>query len=166
MKWIMRTLTRRRHVGLGTWHQRFAPVEPHWYWQHPSGAERLRRHADPPPHGTSGLLEIPLSVVPFVRFPFYGTITQILGPRWFAGALAAVRHQPLAINYGLHALELAATGPGEDLGMLSGVPGYGKDGGRKSAVLHETLRQLSIGSTFITLAELAALHGRERAAAA
>jgi hypothetical protein len=116
----------------------------------------------PPPAGTPGLLELPLTIVPPLRFPFYGTITQILGPRWFAMALAAVRRRRQAINYELHALELGATGPAEDLAALGDVPGYGKDGARKAAVLRDTLRQLAAGSTFVTLAELAALWTADR----
>jgi hypothetical protein len=169
MKWIMRALTRRRHVGLGNWRHRLAPKMPHWYWRPPGVAGPLQRRTDPPPEGTPGLLELPLTVVPLLRFPFYGTITQILGPRWFAGALAAVRRRPQAINYEMHALELAATGPAEDLAVLgSVVPGYGKAGAQKAAVLRETLGQLATGSTFVTLAELAALHtaGRREGAAA
>ncbi len=170
MKWIICALARRRRVGLGTWQQRFAPVAPHWYSQPTNGmgtgSRTLRRNAEPPPAGTPSLLELPLSVVPPLRFPFYGTITQILGPRWFAYALAAVRRQPQAINYELHALELAATGSGEDLAELGNVPGYGKEGAQKAAVLRETLRQLAIGSTFVTLAELAALWAARRPALA
>lgn len=162
MKWIIRSLTFRRHVGLGTWRHRFAPTKPHWYWR-ADGAEALRRSTTPPPAGTPSLLELPLSIVPFLRFPFYGTITQILGPRWFGMALAAVRRQPLAINYELHALELAGTGPAEDLAELGYVPGYGKDSARKAAVLRDSLRQLAAGSTFVPLAELATLCAAERA---
>ena len=162
MKWIIQALARRRHVGLGTWRHRLASTTPHWYWRTPGGARPLRRHPGPPPEGTPGLLELPLTLVPPLRFPFYGTITQILGPRWFAGALAAVRRRPQAINYELHALELASTGPAEDLAVLGDVPGYGKDGARKAAVLRETVRQLASGSTFVTLGELATLHAAGR----
>lgn len=165
MKWIIRTLTWRPWVGLGTWRDRFAPVTPHWYTRTP-GARRLHRSFDPPPSGTPGILELPLSIVPILRFPFYGTITQILGPRWFAGALAAVRRRHLAINYGLHALELAETGKSEDLAELGYVPGYGKDSARKAAVVRDTLHQLAAGSTFVPLAELAARCAAERASAA
>ncbi len=156
MKWIIRALTGRWHVGLGEWRHRFAPTTPHWYWRPADGAPRLRHGTEPPPDVPS-LLELPLSIVPLVRFPFYGTITQILRPHWFAWALAAVRRQRQAINYELHALELGATGPAEDLAELGYVPGYGKDGARKAAVLRDTLGQLAAGSTFITLSELAAL---------
>jgi peptidoglycan/xylan/chitin deacetylase (PgdA/CDA1 family) len=165
MKWIIRALARRRRVGLGTWSQRFAAATPHWYWRATHGAPALRRAVGPPPAGIPGLLELPLTTVPPLRFPFYGTITQILGPRWFAWALAAVRRQPQAINYELHALELGATGPAEDLAALRNVPGYGKDGARKAAVLRDTLHQLAAGSTFVTLAELAALWAADQAPA-
>lgn len=157
MKWIMRSLTWRRHVGLGTWSHRFAPTSPHWYWRSSSGASTLERGATPPSAGTPSLVELPLSIVPGIRFPFYGTITQILGSRWFGMALAAIRRRPQAINYSLHALELAPTGRAEDLGNLGVVPGYGKSSGRKAAVMRATLGQLAAGSTFITLSELAAL---------
>ncbi len=164
MKWIIRALARRRRVGLGTWRHRLAPAAPHWYSRADAGAG-LRREAAPPPDGIPSLLELPLSIVPPLRFPFYGTITQILGPRWFAYALAAVRRRPQAINYELHALELAETGRAEDLATLGAVPGYGKDGAQKASVLHDTLRQLAVGSTFVTLAELAALWTTKRAPA-
>jgi len=162
MKWIIVALARRRRVGLGTWEHRFAPATPHWYWRTGSGARALTRNAAPPPAGTPNLLELPLTMAP-LRFPFYGTITQILGPRWFARALAAIRRRPHAINYELHALELAATGPSEDLAELGNVPGYGKEGAHKADVLQNTLRQLATGSTFVTLAELAALCAAGRA---
>jgi hypothetical protein len=162
MKWIIRALARRWRVGLGTWRQRLGPKTPHWYWRTSEGEPRLRCGAAQPPRDVPSLLELPLTIVPPLRFPFYGTITQILGPRWFAWALAAVRRQAQAINYELHALELAATGAGEDLAALGSVPGYGKDGARKAAVLRDTVRQLAAGSTFVTLAQLAELWNADR----
>jgi hypothetical protein len=157
MKWIIQALARRRQVGLGTWDHRVAPTAPHWYWHARDGAAALQRGAARPAAGTPSLLELPLTMVPPIRFPFYGTITQILGPRWFGMALAAIRRRPQAINYELHALELGDTGPAEDLAALRSVPGYGKDGARKAAVLRATLAELAAGSTFVTLAELATL---------
>jgi peptidoglycan/xylan/chitin deacetylase (PgdA/CDA1 family) len=171
MKWIIHALARRRKVGLGTWRHRFAPRRPHWYGLRaaPSAggdgpAARAqpplaRRLPGPPADGTPALLELPLSLVPPVRFPFYGTITQILGPRWFRWAAARVRALGEPINYELHALELAATGRDEDLAALRKVPGYGEDGARKAAVLRATLPVLAADAECVPLVELAARLG-------
>lgn len=130
-----------------------------------SATPRARRVTGTPTAATAALLELPLTLVPPLRFPFYGTITQILGPRWFAHALRRVRSQPGAINYELHALELASAAGDEDLAALRKVPGYGESGERKAAVLRATLPLLARAAESITLAELAARHGAKVPAA-
>jgi len=52
-----------------------------------------------------GLVEMPVSVLPFLRLPFLGTTHFAFGPAAFDLAWRAARRLPF-LNYGLHAIEL------------------------------------------------------------
>jgi len=160
MKWIVGLKARRLRVGLGSWHHGLADRAPHFY-QHRDGrlvsCRRPREDAEP------ALVELPLSVVPPLRFPFYGTITQILGPRGFRASLRLLRREGLPINYSLHAAEVTsllsgsaspAGGPGRN-GSTAWVPGYGASVEERRRLLRETLGTLTQGARSIPLAELA-----------
>lgn len=136
MKWIVRAKTRRWRVGLGELAHSWAPRAPHRFGT-----------------GEETLLEIPLTVLPWLRFPFWGTITQILGERAFSWALRSLRRDGLPINYGLHAAEVVAMGSGPDGGER--VPGYGSDVAARRRRLRATLGEMVQGLECRTLAEVA-----------
>lgn len=142
MKGVARLAARRWHVGLGRLRDGFAPRGPH-VWYRLNG--RLRRSG----RATGGpcLVELPLSVVSWARWPFYGTITQHWGVRVFSWSLGRLRRGALPIHYSLHAQELAPT-PAE-------VPGYASTPDERREVLRDSLLQLVHGSRCRTLAELA-----------
>jgi hypothetical protein len=144
MKWIVRLKARRWRVGLGELGHAWAPRAPHFY-----GPGGLRLAA---PEGET-LLELPLTVLPFLRFPFWGTITQILGEGPFRRAMALLRRDGLPINYGLHAAEVVAMGSGAD--GAERVPGYGADVTARRQRLRATLAEMVRGLDCCTLAEVA-----------
>lgn len=136
MKWIVRAKTRRWRVGLGELAHSWAPRAPHVFGS-----------------GEQSLLELPLTVLPWLRFPFWGTITQILGERAFGFALRALRRDGLPINYGLHAAEVVAMGSAAHGGER--VPGYGSDVVARRKRLRATLAEMVEGLECRTLAEVA-----------
>ncbi len=136
MKWIVRAKARRWRVGLGELAHTWAPRTPHLHGG-----------------GDTTLLELPLTVLPWLRFPFWGTITQILGERPFTLAMRLLRREGLPINYGLHAAEVVAMGSGSDGGEK--VPGYGSDVTARRQRLRSTLTEMVRGLDCVPLAEVA-----------
>lgn len=157
MKAVIRWKARRWNVGLGRPFHGFSPKAPRFHWRRGRGiASGAHPGAEP------ALLELPLSVVPGLRFPFYGTITQILTGRFgeapFRWSLAAVRRSPLPLSYELHALELGTPEGGdaaEEAALLRAVPGYGASAEAKREVLRRTLGLLAEDTRPLTLEALA-----------
>ena len=56
--------------------------------------------------GRADIVELPLTVTPFLRLPFYGTSIMALGEKYFDLAFAKVKNRPF-INYTFHAFEMA-----------------------------------------------------------
>ncbi len=139
MKWRVQLSARRRHVGLGRLAQAFGRRRPH----------RVER-------GSTRLIELPLAVLPGLRVPFYGTMTQFLGPGFFRAGLAVLRRGSAPINYSLHAAEITPLEPAGE--SLARVPGYGRPIAERRRLLADTLAELADGAESVTQAELA---GRE-----
>lgn len=150
MKWAVQLKARRWRVGLGRFLHGFAERRPHLCWRQ-DGKVRCGPRAG----GRPTLVELPITVLPWLRFPFYGTITQVLGPRLFPLALAAARAGGQAINYGMHAAEVAPLMARDVAGRGGLVPGYGSPVESRRAWVRESLRLLCAGAEGITLAELA-----------
>ncbi len=150
MKWVIQWKARRWRVGLGkVWHG-WGRRRPYFVFRrHGTLAESRRRPAGP------CLVELPLSVVPGLRFPFYSTISQIVGERGFRLGLAALRLGRLPINYSLHAAEVASLAATE-AELHRAVPGYAAPVGLRRARLEATLAALVAGGRSVTLAQLAA----------
>lgn len=150
MKWVIQWRARRWHVGLGrVWHG-WGRRRPYFLFRQGAALRESRRR----PRGPH-LVELPLSVVPGVRFPFYGTISQILPERWFRLCLAALRRGRLPINYSLHAAEVASLEAAE-AELCRSVPGYAAPVAQRRARLAATLAAVVAGARSLTLAELAA----------
>lgn len=156
MKVLVQLRARRRRVGLGTWRHLLADRAPHFVWR---DRGRLRTGRRPPgPAAGPSLVELPLAVVPGLRLPLYGTVTQAFGVGAFRAALALLRRGRLPVNYAIHAYELAGGDSSVAAGAGGGgaVPGYGASVERRAAVLRRSLQLLAAGSRPVTLAELAA----------
>ncbi|HEX4954516.1 MAG TPA: polysaccharide deacetylase family protein [Thermoanaerobaculia bacterium] len=139
MKWLVQLSGRRWHVGLGGLAHAVQPRRP--FAIEGQGAR---------------LVELPLAVLPGLRLPFYGTMTQSLGHAFFRAGLAVLRRGSAPINYSLHAAEIT---PLERRGgSLARVPGYGRPIAERRRLLAATLAELVAGAESVTQAELA---GRE-----
>lgn len=129
-KWVVRWRSRRWRVGLGTWRLQWGSAEP-----------RLMEVGD------GRLTELPLSVLPPWRFPFYGSMTQARGLAWFRRGLDRLRRRSRPIHYSLHLQELAET--------PKGVPGYEKSPAERKEILSKSLALLADGSRCLRLTDLA-----------
>jgi hypothetical protein len=76
----------------------FAPARP--YFPRRDRIYRPRSGADGP-----GVVEIPLSMVPLVRLPFYATLMRMLGPRFFDMCVRIYGRRPL-LHVMFHAIDL------------------------------------------------------------
>ncbi len=145
MKWIIRWKSKRWNVGLGTMRQSMGRRTPHFLWRK---GRRLER-GDRPPFKDPFLVEFPLTVVPPLRFPFYGTITQIRGLSWFESSLRKLGTEGEVINYSIHAAELL------DPKTMGVVPGYGSPLRQRRDLLQQSLGLLAQGNQSLTLGQWA-----------
>lgn len=137
-----------------------APITP--YRADPATMRPLRRAVGAA--GGAGIWEIPMAVVPGLRFPLIGTSLHLLGGRGFEALYPLVRrtHGQL-LNLEFHALDfMDATDPGvEDL--VGVQPDLGIAWPVKRALYARVFRQLAQHYAFVTLA--AATLALERAPA-
>lgn len=137
VRWRARRFLWKEPAGLGSWIQGFRDKRP----------RSITLGAPKNGQDTRSLVELPLSVVPWTRRPFYGSFTQKLGLGWFERGLKRLREGNLPINYSIHLQELAETPPG--------VPAYEKPPEERIAILTQSLARLAEGSECIPLKELA-----------
>jgi hypothetical protein len=83
--------TPAERTTLGQWSYMFAPLRPYR-----TDAQRLGRR------GTGGVVELPLSVVPGVRAPFWATFLLATGPVVFRTCYRAIRAAGLPLHYMFH----------------------------------------------------------------
>lgn len=57
----------------------------------------------------NGLWEVPMSVTPLLRLPFYQTLAVSLGPRGFARAAHSLLRRPGSLHYVLHGIDFLAS---------------------------------------------------------
>lgn len=76
---------------LGQWNYMFAPLGP--YRASTSGLAR---------RGDSGLVELPLTVVPFLRLPFWATFTLATGFEFFRASYRLLKTTGAAFQYQFH----------------------------------------------------------------
>ncbi|HVN39278.1 MAG TPA: polysaccharide deacetylase family protein [Myxococcota bacterium] len=114
-----RLFVRESDYALGLLRTPLAPARPYWPATH--AIHRRRSDAE---IARGALLEIPVSVTPWLRLPYYGTLWRLLGPGAFAFALRG--HAPArgAAHLMLHLLDLVdwhGTGLGDALERTPGV---------------------------------------------
>lgn len=96
-KLVHKTLLKKRdHVnsGMGEWRTSLAPCQP--YFPH---KEKIHKQAE-----TRNILEIPVSVTPLLRLPFYANFHLLLGKRFFDFSIQSFKQ--FEINYLFHGIEL------------------------------------------------------------
>jgi hypothetical protein len=147
-----------RHAGyqLGSLAAPLAPAHPYV----PS-ATKLHRRAAPAAQGVSSLVEIPVSVVPIVGVPFYGTLMRMLGKRAFDLSLSAFGRRKQVLSYGLHLLDLVRL-DGSSLDVaIRNTPGVGLPFERRRDFTHHVMRRLSKVGEAVPIRELAADYRKE-----
>lgn len=151
MKAVVAWKGRRLRIGLGRFSAGFANAGPHFLARRDGRLHRSRSR----PEGAS-IVELPLAVSSMIRFPFYGTIVQMIGLGPFRRMLRGLRRGSRPVVYELHALELAGGEGSPAPGSLASVPGYGFGLARRATMVVESIAELAEGSRFVTLRELAA----------
>ncbi|HPS03518.1 MAG TPA: polysaccharide deacetylase family protein [Candidatus Sumerlaeota bacterium] len=106
------------HYGNGPVHR--APRTPYFAdlqapWRSLGSLEETVESLLPPPAGS--LLEVPVSVTPFLRLPIHASVSLALGGLWTRFALASVLAGTPVVVYLIHAIDLA------DGNALEGLPG-------------------------------------------
>jgi hypothetical protein len=101
------------------------------------------------------LVEIPVSTVPFIRFPYYHTLRFVLPAAVFQALAAAVRMRRGPLTYAFHAvdfLEVAADGLDPRIGRH---PGMGLPLVQKLRLARESLARLQRSAELLPLRSLA-----------
>jgi hypothetical protein len=141
---------RRADYQLGHLASVFAPPRP--YVPRLDSLHRVRR-----PDGTGGgrILEIPVSVVPVVRLPFYSTLLRRLGPRIFSLLLRVYGHRQPVLHMLFHLIDLADFG-GTSLGRaLARTPGLALPLAARERFTAHAIGALTSMGDAVTLRELA-----------
>jgi hypothetical protein len=139
---------RRSDYQLGSPAAVFAPPRP--YVPRLDSVHRVRGS-----YGHSRILEIPLSIVPVLRIPFYSTFLRRLGPRIFSVLVRTYGRRQPVLHSLYHLIELAdfsGTSLGPALARLPGLALPFATGER--FVMHATGTLASVGNA-VTLRELA-----------
>ena len=145
---------RESNYQLGEWSAVFAPPRPYI----PS-ADRLHREKAPgedaPP-----IVEIPLSVVPGLRVPFYNTLLRLMGRRVFDAFIRAYGRRRSELQVLMHLIDLVDL-DGTSLGRaISNAPGLGVPFERRERFAHHLMSRLAALGEPATLREIAADHRR------
>lgn len=126
----------------------FAPARPFV----PS-RDRLHREArdgDAPP-----IVEIPISVVPGLRFPFYNTLLRLLGRRVFDGFVRIYGRDQRVLHLLMHLIDLVDL-EGSSLGRaIASSPGLGVPFAKRERFVAHAMQRLSEVGEPATLRELA-----------
>jgi hypothetical protein len=92
--------------------------------------------------GKSGITELPLTVTPFLRLPFYGTSVTAFG-KWYFDMAFGMLSRSHFINYTLHAFETAdATRDSVDKRLLH-HPGIRRSLGEKKLLIETVLKRIT-----------------------
>jgi peptidoglycan/xylan/chitin deacetylase (PgdA/CDA1 family) len=146
-----RLFVRENAYQLGLLRAPFAPPRPYW----PAAREIFRERRNGDFSGTE-VLEIPVTVTPLARLPYYGTLWRLLGPRAFTAALRLHRPSRGAAHLLLHLLDLVDW-QGTSLGSaLERTPGVGISFARRRRFVEEACAALQARGEPATLRDVAA----------
>jgi len=151
---------RRSDYQLGHLASVFAPPRPYV-----PRLDRLHRARRPDDGGGPRILEIPVSVVPVVRVPFYSTLLRRLGSQAFSLLVRAYGRQPV-LHMLFHLIDLADFSGTSLGGALARRPGLALPfADRERFMAHAIATLTSVGDA-VTLRELAGNLLQTRTAAA
>jgi hypothetical protein len=143
---------RRRDYRLGHLLAALGPTQP--YHPDPVRFYRPRRTQD----GPATLLEIPFSVIPALRIPFYSTLLRRLGPRSFSWMLWAYGRSRAELHALFHLIELADLDGTPLARAFARTPALSLSLAARRRFLAHSLRELGGAGESATLREVAALH--------
>ena len=148
---------RNANYQLGPIMMPFAPTRP--YVPH---HVKLYRSAEPAPSGVSSLVEVPVSVVPGIRVPFYGTLMRRLGVRTFDLCLKAFGRERSALSYILHLLDLVRLDGSPLDRAIQKAPGLGLPFEQRRAFTSHAMQQLAQRGDAVPIREFASAYRAER----
>jgi len=135
--------------------QPYRPSAHHFY--------RAWRPGQPP---GPDLVEIPLSVTPRARLPFYATLLRLLGSRFFGRCVRAYGRDREILHMAFHLMDLVDH-TGTSLGRaVNRSPGLGVSFERRAAFVHDALAALAAAGEPATLREVAQEHAARTGVAA
>jgi len=144
---------RESNYQLGEWSAIFAPPRPYI----PS-ADRLHRERTPG-DGAPSIVEIPHSVVPGLRIPFYNTLLRLMGRRAFDLCIRAYG-SPAVLSVIMHLIDLVDL-RGTSLGRaIESAPGLGIPFERREEFARHMMGSVAARGEPATLREIACEHRR------
>ncbi len=127
----------------------FAPGTPYL-----PAVDRIHRPRDPRTVRPPYVLEIPFSIVPGLRIPFYSTMLRLLGPRGFDLCVRAHgRRRPLNVLF--HLIEIVDLGTTSLGKAFARTPGLGVPFGRRERYLAGAIESLARAGAGVTMREVA-----------
>lgn len=112
------------------------------------------------------LVEIPLSVTPRARLPFYATLLRMLGPRFFRRCVNAYGRERDVLHMAFHLMDLVDH-DGTSLGRaVDRSPGLGVSFERRADFVGKALETLAAAGEPATLREVAQQHAARTGVAA
>lgn len=142
---------RHDEYSLGSFLTPTAPAQPYY----PNATKLHRRAPARAEQGVSSLIEIPISVVPGIGLPFYGTLMRMLGPKVFDWSLRGFGRRKAVLLYALHLLDLVKL-DGSSLGAaLESTPGVGIPFERREAFTSHVMHALAGAGEAVPMRELA-----------
>lgn len=141
---------RHDDYALGQVRAAFSPQDP--YLPTSDRIHKRRTLEQPGP----GVLEIPISAVPGLMLPFYGTLFRMFPPGVFAWMtrLAKGRRDPIAMLY--HLIDLVDLGDSSLAGAVARTPGLGVPFAQRTRFVDRSLEALVAVGDAVPLAEVAA----------
>jgi len=143
---------RHDEYSLGSLVTPIAPAQPYF----PSATKLHRRVAAPAAEGVSSLVEIPISVVPGLGVPFYGTLMRMLGPKAFDACLRAFGRRKAVLLYALHLLDLVKLDGSSLEQAIGNAPGVGLPFERRRDFTSHVMHRLAEAGEAVPMREFAA----------
>lgn len=141
---------RRSDYNLGHFSSVFAPP-----WPYLPGARKVHRPADPrearPPH----IVEIPFSVLPLIRVPFYATLLRLFPPRVFDWAVRMHGRKRPMLHMLFHLIDLFDLEGTPLERALRRTPGLGVPIDRRRAFVAHAFARMTAEGQGVTLREMA-----------